>query len=307
MKDKDKQTLTYHAIADIRRDLSLGEPRHPLVSMATYTGVKPARDRDLSTRVVLDFYKVSFIYGAHTKIRYGQRFYDFRNGGLCFVAPGQVMSATEGDEGISGRVLFFHPDFIRDRPLGKKLKDFGFFSYSVSESLYLSDEERDVMLKIFDQIETELLRPADQFSDDLITMQIDLLLTYSNRFYARQFLTEKNAPNNDLLVRFDEVMAEYFAGNKAQETGLPTVQYVSDKLHYSPDYLSDMLRVYTGLNTQQHIQNKLIERAKEVLSSSNVSVAEVAYQLGFEHPQSFNKLFKRKTNVSPLAYRLRRP
>ncbi len=160
-----------------------------------------------------------------------------------------------------------------------------------------------MILNIFKNIEDELLSAIDDYSQDVIVTQIELLLNYSNRFYKRQFITRK-AVNNDLLAKVETLLNDYFSNETALVKGLPTVQYLGDQLNVSPRYLSDMLRSLIGQNAQQYIHQKLIERAKEILSTSNLSVAEVAYQLGFEHPQSFNKLFKRKTNLSPLEFRL---
>jgi AraC-like DNA-binding protein len=201
-----------------------------------------------------------------------------------------------------GHTLLIHPDFIRNYPLGKTIKNFGFFSYSVNEALHLSEKERVIIISIFKNIEDELQSTIDDFSQDVIIAQIELLLNYSNRFYKRQFITRK-AVNNDLLAKSENLLNDYFNNETTLKKGLPTVQYLAEQLNISPRYLSDMLRSLTGQNAQQHIHHKLIEKAKEILSISNLSVAEVAYQLGFEHPQSFNKLFKSKTNLSPLEFR----
>jgi len=210
--------------------------------------------------------------------------------------------ATEDDAEYKGYTLLVHPDFIRNYPLGKNIKNFGFFSYAANEALHLSDKEKSVILNIFKNIEDELQSPIDDFSQDVIIAQIELILNYSNRFYKRQFITRKSA-NSDLLSKLEMLLNDYFNKETALMKGLPTVQYLADELHISPHYLSDMLRTLTGQNAQQHIHHQLIEKAKEILSASKLSVAEIAYQLGFEHPQSFNKLFKRKTNLSPLQFR----
>ena len=212
------------------------------------------------------------------------------------------MLATTDDTEYKGHTLLIHPDFLRNYPLGKSIKNYGFFSYSANESLHLSDKEKAIVLNIFKNIEDELASNIDDFSQDVIIAQIELLLSYSNRFYKRQFITRK-AASNDLLVTLENLLNDYFNKETALMKGLPTVQYLAEQLNVSTHYLSDMLRSLTGQNAQQHIHNKLIEKAKEILSISNLSVAEIAYQLGFEHPQSFNKLFKSKTNLSPLEFR----
>ena len=212
------------------------------------------------------------------------------------------MLATTDDTEYLGYTLLIHPDFISNYPLGKNIKNFGFFSYAVHEALHLSEKEKLIVLTIFKNIEDELQSTIDDFSQDVIIAQIELLLNYSNRFYKRQFITRK-AVSNGLLAKSEDLLNDYFNNETALMKGLPTVQYLAEQLNVSPRYLSDMLRSLTGQNAQQHIHNKLIEKAKEILSVSNLSVAEVAYQLGFEHPQSFNKLFKRKTNLTPIEFK----
>jgi AraC family transcriptional regulator, transcriptional activator of pobA len=203
---------------------------------------------------------------------------------------------------VSGWWLVFHADFILNYTLGKKIKEYGFFSYAVNEALHLSDREEQMLEGIFKNIEQEYQTSIDQFSQDVMIAHLELLLNYCNRFYNRQFLTRKMA-SNDLLTKLDNILTDYFNNELVQKFGLPSVQYISEQLGVSANYLSDMLRTITGQNTQQHIHNKLIEKAKETLTTTNLSVSEIAYQLGFEHPQSFNKLFKSKTNQTPTEFR----
>jgi len=223
-------------------------------------------------------------------------------GGLLFAAPNQLIGGKNYDEEQSGYSLLIHPDFLWNYPLAKKIKQYGFFSYSANEALHLSESEKAIIVSIFKNIGQELKSRIDDFSQDVIISQIELLLNYANRFYKRQFITRK-AANNDLLQKLEEILDGYFNDEKSIMQGLPTVQYLSEHLNISPSYLSDMLRSLTGQNAQQHIHNKLIEKAKELLSASNLTVAEIAYRLGFEYPQSFNKLFKTKAKVSPLEFR----
>ena len=274
---------------------------HPLVSLVDNTEIAVEKDQ-LPASFLLNFYKISYKKGLNGKMRYGQNYYDFDEGGMAFTSPNQLLAITEDAE-YQGSTLLFHPDFIRNYSLGKNIKNFGFFSYDTHEALHLSDKEKSTILNIFKNIEDELSSAIDDFSQDVIITQIELLLNYSNRFYKRQFITRK-AVNNDLLTKAETLLNDYFSNETALVKGLPTVQYLGDQLNVSPRYLSDMLRSLIGQNAQQYIHLKLIEKAKEILSISNLSVAEVAYQLGFEHPQSFNKLFKRKTNLSPLEFRL---
>jgi len=300
VKKEEPGPHQFNSISDLHRMLGLPKPLHPLVSLVDNTHIAIDKDQ-LPPSFLLNFYKISYKTGLRGKIRYGQNYYDFDEGGMVFTSPNQLM-ATEDDAEYKGYTLLVHPDFIRNYPLGKNIKNFGFFSYAANEALHLSDKEKSVILNIFKNIEDELQSPIDDFSQDVIIAQIELILNYSNRFYKRQFITRKSA-NSDLLSKLEMLLNDYFNKETALMKGLPTVQYLADELHISPHYLSDMLRTLTGQNAQQHIHHQLIEKAKEILSASNLSVAEIAYQLGFEHPQSFNKLFKRKTNLSPLQFR----
>ena len=231
-------------------------------------------------------------------------YYDFDEGGLLFAAPGQIVGGN-GEEEVTGcsiYALLIHPDFLLGYPLAKKIKQYGFFSYSTNEALHLSEKEKATIISIFKIIDDELNNRIDDFSQDVMISQIELLLNYANRFYNRQFITRK-AVSNDLLQKLEEILDEYFNSEKSLSKGIPTVQFLSEKMNISPSYLSDMLRSLTGQNAQQHIHHKLIEKAKEKLSTTSLSVSEVAYELGFEYPQSFSKLFKTKTNLSPLEFR----
>jgi AraC-like DNA-binding protein len=290
----------FNSISDLHRMLGLPKPLHPLVSLVDNTRIAIDKDK-LPAAFLFNFYKISYKKSLHGKIRYGQNYYDFDEGGLVFTAPNQVLATTDDTEYL-GNTLLIHPDFIRNYPLAENIKKFGFFSYDTHEALHLSDKEKGIVLNIFRNIEDELQSTIDDFSQDVIIAQIELLLNYSNRFYKRQFITRK-AVNSDLLSKLEHLLGDYFDKESALNKGLPTVQYLAEQLNVSPRYLSDMLRSLTGQNAQQHIHNKVIEKAKEILSTGNLSVAEVAYQLGFEYPQSFNKLFKRKTSLSPLEFR----
>jgi AraC family transcriptional activator of pobA len=301
MKSDANAPHIFNSISELHRELGLPKPLHPLVSLVDYGNIK-ADTEELKKGMVLNFYKVSYKKNFKGKVKYGQHYYDFDEGGLSFISPNQLISAAKEEADYGGYTLLFHPDFIRNHPLGKSIKNYGFFSYSVAEALYLSEKEKEIITGIFKNMEIELESAIDHFSQDVMLSQIELLLNYSKRFYSRQFITRKIA-NSDLLTKFDEQLSNYFDTDKALITGLPTVQQLADQLHVSPHYLSDMLRSLTGQNTQQHIHHKLIEKAKEILSTTNLSIAEVAYQLGFEHPQSFNKIFKRKTKLSPLEFR----
>ncbi|MGN7822686.1 helix-turn-helix domain-containing protein [Chitinophaga sp. 22536] len=253
-------------------------------------------------KISLDFYKISFKKEFKGQVKYGQGYYDFEEGGLAFLKPRQIVVSSGNTDSYEGCVLYFHPDFIRNYPLGNQVNQYGFFSYAVSEALFLSAKEKDIIGNLFSTIAGELETNIDKFSQDILVAQIELLLSYSNRFYNRQFITRKTI-NHQVIASLDKLLDEYFNGNHGLEAGVPSVQQISSRLNLSPRYLSDMLRSLTGLNTQQYIQNKLIDYAKDLLSTTALSVAEIAYRLGFEHPQSFSKLFKTKTDQTPVRYR----
>jgi AraC family transcriptional activator of pobA len=301
VKKEENIPQQFNSMSDIHRVLGLPKPLHPLISLVDNAKIVINKDA-FPASFLLNFYKISYKKALRGKIKYGQGYYDFDEGGMGFTSPNQLLSTIDEDAEYQGYTLLIHPDFIRNYSLGRKINSFGFFSYSVNEALHLSEKEKSVIVSIYKNIDDELQSNIDDFSQDVIISQIELLLNYSNRFYKRQFITRK-AVSNDLLTKSETLLNDYFNDQTALMKGLPTVQYLADHLNMSSRYLSDMLRSLTGQSAQQHIHNKLIEKAKEILSISNLSVAEIAYELGFEHPQSFNKLFKRKTNLSPLEFR----
>lgn len=238
---------------------------------------------------------------AKGKIKYGQQHYDYDKGVLSFTAPNQVQHLDlQNVECGSGYLLIFHPDFLLNHSLAGTISSYGFFSYEVNEALHLAAEEEDDLIAILNKINKECFH-IDKHTQEIILSQIELLLNYSKRFYERQFITRKNN-NHQLLVRFEHLLEELFS-DTAMRQGPLTVQQIARNMNLSPNYLSDLLRVHTGQNTQQHIHEKLIEKAKEKLSTTSLSVSEIAYTLGFEHAQSFSTLFKKKTKMSPLAFR----
>ena len=280
--------------------LNLPKPLHPLVSLFDNTQVL-ANKRALPKSFLFDFYQISLKKRLKGRAGYGQSYYDFDDGTMVFTAPKQLISIVDDNEyfGIS---LLFHPDFIRNYPLGTRIKQLGFFSYESKEALHLSDKEKNIMLSLFKNIEEELQHSIDDFSQDIIISQMESLLNYSNRFYKRQFITRKTI-NHDLLVKIEHFLNSYLNNEEGLNKGPLTVEYLAEQVNLSPRYLSDMLRNLIGQNAQQLIHEKLVEKAKEYLSTTNLSVAEIAFTLGFEYPQSFNQLFKKKTNVTPLEYR----
>ncbi|MDQ0781382.1 AraC family transcriptional regulator [Chryseobacterium sp. W4I1] len=289
------------SISQLVRVLGFPAPFHPLIALVDYNAVS-IEMFPKGQKVSLDFYKISFKSTFTGSIKYGQGYYDFEEGGLAFLKPKQIVISPEETESYEGIALYFHPDFIRNYPLGKAINQFGFFSYDVSEALFLSAKEKEIIASLFASIANELENNIDSFSQDVLVSQIELLLNYSNRFYNRQFITRK-AVNHDIITSLDQLLNSYFEEEKSLKNGLPSVKYISTELKLSQRYLSDMLSSLTGLNTQQYIQNAVIEKAKEKLSATDLSVSEIAYELGFEHSQSFSKLFKAKTNVSPLKFR----
>lgn len=301
MKKEEANSHKLESISDAHRMLGLPKPLHPLVSLINNLDNSVDVSR-LPHSHVLNFYKISYKTSFSGKLKYGQGYYDFDEGGLLFASPNQVIGGSDDIQEQPGYTLLIHPDFLLGYPIAKTIKQYGFFSYTANEALHLSDKERATIVAVFNIIEEELNSRIDDFSQNVMIAQIELLLNYAERFYKRQFITRK-AVNNNVLQQLDEILDEYFTNSISLNQGIPTVQYLSERLNYSPGYLSDMLRSLTGQNAQQHIHQKLIEKAKEILSTTNLSVSEVAYELGFEHPQSFSKLFKSKTNLSPVEFR----
>ncbi len=301
MKKDDSTIQKFNSISALHKALGFPKPLHPLVSLVNYADIKTPYE-ELPKSLLLNFYKISYKKNLNGKIKYGQNYYDFDEGGLSFISPNQVISSAEDEKDYSGYTLLFHPDFIRNYQLNTKIKTFGFFSYSVNEALFLSDKEKQIIFSVFENIKEELNSTIDDFSQDVVVSHIEVLLNYSNRFYKRQFITRK-VVNHDILTQLEKILNTYFELEEALQKGLPTVDYLAEQLNVSPRYLSDLLRMLTGQNAQQHIHGKLIEKAKEYLTATSLTVSEIAYQLGFEHPQSFNKLFKKKTNLTPIAYK----
>jgi AraC family transcriptional activator of pobA len=291
-------------ISEYHQVMGLPKPEHPLISVINFESITHLPD-DGSISVVFDFYSISLKRDFNAKMRYGQQAYDFDEGIMFFISPGQVFG-IEIDKGAalkhSGWLLLIHPDFLWNTSLAKTIKKYEFFDYSVNEALFLSEKEEAMIIRMMQNIGQEYHSNIDKFSQDVIIAQLELLLTYAERFYHRQFITRKIS-SHKILDRLENVLEEYFSDDGLLKKGLPTVQFIAATLNVSPNYLSDLLKVLTGQSTQQHIHDKLIEKAKEKLSTTDLSVSEIAYELGFEHPQSFSKLFKTKTDLSPLEFR----
>ncbi|WP_432710577.1 helix-turn-helix domain-containing protein [Pedobacter sp.] len=301
MKNDTPKIEKLESINEIHRMLGIPGPAHPLISLLD-TREESINLSRLPVSYVTTLYKISFIAKLGGQFRYGQGYYDFDEGSMVFTAPNQIVGSTAIYKGNEGYSLIFHQDFLQGYPLAAKIKQYGFFTYASNEALHLSERERSTISAVFSIIQEELANRIDDFSHEVVIAQIELLLSYAKRFYKRQFLT-RQAATSDLLEKLEEQLNAYFREEKAIDQGVPTVQYLAEKLNYTPNYLSDMLRSLTGLNAQQHIHEKLIERSKELLSTTRLTVSEVAYQLGFEHSQSFSRLFKIKTKVSPVQFR----
>jgi AraC family transcriptional activator of pobA len=299
----NKEPLRIKTISEFHQFRNLPKPEHPLVSVINLQDVNELPAGEMA--MVKDFYSIALKRNFNVKMKYGQQAYDFDEGTMFFMAPGQVLrleveKVTELKQ--SGWMLLFHPDFLWNTPLAKTIKQYEYFDYAVNEALFLSEKEEIIITGIMQNIQQEYHSNIDKFSQDIIIAQLELLLNYCDRFYHRQFITRKIA-NHQVLDRLEGILADYFKNDVLATQGLPTVTYVADALNVSPGYLSGLLKTLTGQSTQQHIHNTLIEKAKEKLSTTALSVSEIAYGLGFEHPQSFSKLFKTKTNLSPLEFR----
>ncbi|WP_231729865.1 AraC family transcriptional regulator [Pedobacter sp. Leaf176] len=295
------KVVKLESIAEIHHILDLPGPTHPLITLLDTREERVNLSR-LPVSYVTTLYKISFVSKLGGQFRYGQGFYDFDEGSMVFTAPNQIVGSTAIYKGNEGYSLVFHQDFIQGYPLAGKIKQYGFFSYASNEALHLSEQESTTVSSIFTIIQEELNSRIDDFSHEVVIAQIELLLSYAKRFYKRQFLT-RQAGSNALLQQFEALLDNYFRESGPVNQGLPSVQFLAEQLNYTPNYLSDMLRSLTGLNAQQHIHEKLIEKSKELLSTTNLTISEVAYKLGFEHSQSFSRLFKTKTKASPLEFR----
>jgi AraC family transcriptional activator of pobA len=301
---ENREPHRFKTISEFHQVRGLPKPEHPLISVIDYASIRHSAENN-SIRWVLDFYSIALKRTTNAKIKYGQQQYDFDEGVMFFLAPNQVFS-VEVDKHVapqhSGWILLIHPDFIWNTPLAKNIKQYEYFDYSVNEALFLSEKEEATVTNIIKNIQQEYHTNIDKFSQSIIISQIETLFNYAERFYQRQFITRK-ITNHQILTRLEEILKKYFESENLVEKGLPTVHDIAQLLNVSPSYLSGLLKVLTGQSTQQHIHDKLIEKAKEKLSLTNLSVSEIAYQLGFEHSQSFSKLFKTKTNLSPSEYR----
>jgi len=299
-----RQTHRIKTISEFHRLRGLPKPEHPLISIVDYS--KIVRSADIGELSWLfDFYQISMKRGINGRFKYGQQEYDFDEGTMFFISPNQVFRIAHEvgpAQKQSGWMLLIHPDFLWNTSLAKTIKQYEYFDYTVNEALFLSEKEEETLNSIIQNIQQEYHSNIDKFSKQIIISQIETLLNYSERFYHRQFITREKS-NHQILDQLEHLLSDYFNNDDLVGKGLPTVNYVAAQLNVSQKYLSGLLKVLTGQSTQQHIHEKLIAKAKEQLSITDLSVSEIAYALGFEHSQSFSKLFKSKTNQSPLEFR----
>lgn len=298
------------SISQIHAMIGYEKPKHPLITLietSKIPSIKTLMPVFDDVQVIMSFYSINLKNGHECEILYGRKHYDFQEGTLMFLAPNQIitpiseMKETESND-LNSWILLFHPDLIRKSSLAKKMREYTFFSYDSHEALHLSEQEKQTVTNIVTTIKHEYSQNIDIYSQDVIISSLELLLNYCKRFYGRQFITRTHV-NKDVVIRFEELLKNYFDSDKPESQGLPTVKYCADEMGYSPNYLSDLLKKETGKNTQEHIHFYLIEKAKTLLLGTEEPVYRIAYALGFEYPQHFSKLFKHKTGMSPAKYR----
>lgn len=289
-------------ISEFHQINALEKPEHPLISLIDYSKMHQGKEKVY--KWTQGFYSIGLKRDVQGKFRYGQLPYDFDEGLLSFFAPDQVINIDFTQpikQHATGWILLIHPDFLWNTPLAEKIKQYPYFGYSLNEALFLSDKEEQIILQLFQYIKQEYAANIDDFSKTIIISQIELLLSYSERFYKRQFHTREQN-NHEILVKFESLLDSYYSAKRAIN-GFPSVQSLAEKMNLTADYLSSTLKHLTGQNASQHIQNKVLYLAKTKLSTTSLSVSEIAYGLGFEYPQSFNKFFKTKTQQTPLEFR----
>ncbi len=277
------------------------EAQHPLVAVIDMKdATKSPQDFTLNYGVYALFLKENL--GCNI-VRYGRQKYDYQEGTVTSFAPGQVTHVVMNTDVVPrAKGIIFHPDLIKGTPLAKEMRHYTFFSYSSNEALHLSDEEKKIFCDCLEKIKMELNGPVDKFSKRLISMNIELLLNYCLRFYSRQFVT-REVQNKDVLTRFEDLLDDYFTGNKPHRDGLPTVKYFADKVCLSPNYFGDLIKRETGVSAQEYVQDKIIDLAKSMLLGTEKTITEISYDLGFQYSQHFNRVFKKNTGFTPSGYR----
>ena len=297
------EIIHLQSIDDLHKLFNLGNSQHPLVTVLDFSKVNEHLIKN--TKITMDFYSIMFKNYCKNNFKYGRKAIDFQDGNLICIAPNQIIeidNEIEDREDKMGWGLFFHPDLIRSTSLNDHLKNYRYFDYDISEALHLSDKEKNVLFECIQKIQIELQENIDVYSQYIIVSTIELLLNYCSRFYGRQMIT-RSQTNKTIIAHIEIILAAYFSSAKIKDIGLPSVKFLADNVHLSPSYLSDLLRKETGKNAQEHIHFYLIDEAKNLLLNSEKNVSEIAYDLGFEYPQYFNKLFKKKTGKTPMEYR----
>lgn len=295
--------VSINSISELHKILGCAPPKHPAISFIKFS------EMDIPKGVVfnganINFYIIS-LKTAKGKMRYGRNYYDFEEGTLVFTSPNQVLypdHLLEDFQDTEGWSLFFHPDLLYQSVLSNKMNAYSFFSYDVNEALHLSENEKRKLLKCIENITEEYNQNIDQLSQPLIVNNLELLLNYCMRFYGRQFYT-RSKHNKGVITKVEVLLKNYFSSEKPTSLGLPSVKYCAEHVNLSPNYLSDLLKKETGKNTKEHIDYYLLEKAKTLLLSSELNINEIAYDLGFEYPKSFSKLFKKKIGLTPSEYR----
>ena len=305
MNGKMGNIIRLESISQLNALFQQTAPKHPLIAVIDFSKMEK-HEKVEEIKLTCGFYSVMFKNHCANKLKYGKEYYDFQEGTLMCIAPNQIITiendANSENADIVGWGLFFHPDLIRGTSLGNKIKEYTFFSYEVNEALHLSDKEKQTLWDCVDKLENELSENIDLHSQTLITSNIELLLNYCARYYDRQFITRKKV-NTNLLRKFETILNSYFNSNDQQYKKLPSVKYFAELLFLSPNYLSDLLKKETGKTAQEYLHYYLIEEAKNNLLNTNDPINEIAFNLGFEYPQYFSKLFKSKTGMTPLAFR----
>lgn len=293
-----EKVVSFKTVADYSH-FNKNEIMHPLVNIVDLSKADPRK----AYKMTFDIYCIVLKQTMCGDLRYGNSNYDYQEGTLVFFAPGQVVEVTSEElYQPVGTALVFHPDFLHQTALGKRMQEFGFFAYHTNEALHLSDKEKTIVQECFDKISYELNQSIDKHSKTLIASTIELFLNYCTRFYDRQFITREHV-NYGLLEKFERILNQYYISDKPQQIGLPSVAYCADELHLSANYFGDLIKKETGKTAQEYIQSKVIDVAKERIFDLDKSISEVAYELGFKYPQHFTRLFKQKVGVSPVAYR----
>jgi len=292
--------IDIESISDMHRLMHYAAPKHPLISLVDHTDFYALRPRT-EAAYRFGFYTIS-CKEFKGVLHYGRGNYDFDKGSLMFTAPGQTISSGSGVTVDEGWALFIHPDLLHGTDLGRKIHQYSFFNYEVNEALHISADEDQILKDCTANIQREYLQNIDKHTQGLIVSNIELLLNYCNRFYDRQFYTRAKV-NTDVVQRFEKLLKDYFSQDSLIEKGLPQVSVFASGLNLSPNYLSDLLQKFTGKTTLEHIHLEVVDRAKSMLWGTDASISEIAYQLGFEHPSHFTKLFKTKTGMVPKDFR----